>query len=143
MTIEETLRERSESKCELCSSSDGLVVFEVAPAPNPSSDSNILLCGKCNDQVQNPANLDAKHWFCLNDSMWSQVPVVQVMAFRILTWLKAEAWAQDLLDQLYLDDETKSWAEAGIGDFGGADGNRWHQRKTVMGLNYQPVIPLH
>jgi uncharacterized Zn ribbon protein len=26
----------------------------------------------------------------------------------------AEHWAQDLLEQLYLDEETQTWAEAGI-----------------------------
>lgn len=57
---------------------------------------------------------------CLNDSMWSQVPVVQVMSWRMLTRmssgqgsdLNTESWPRDLLDILYLDDETLSWAQA-------------------------------
>ncbi|MCK4956984.1 MAG: alkylphosphonate utilization protein, partial [Candidatus Cloacimonetes bacterium] len=47
-----------------------------------------------------------------NDSMWSQVPAVQVMAWRMLKRLSAEGWPQDLLDILYLDEETQAWAEA-------------------------------
>jgi protein PhnA len=49
--------------------------------------------------------------------MWSQVPAVQVMAWRMLTRLSREGWPQDLLDMLYLDDETLVWAQAtGEGD---------------------------
>ena len=55
--------------------------------------------------------MDNNHWRCLNDSMWSQVPAVQVMAWRLLSKLSAngETWAQDLLDMLYLDDEPVSF----------------------------------
>jgi protein PhnA len=56
--------------------------------------------------------MDANHWRCLNDSMWSTVPAVQVVAWRMLNRLKAEGWPQDLLDMLYLDEELQAWAEA-------------------------------
>ena len=56
--------------------------------------------------------MDANHWRCLNDSMWSTVPAVQVIAWRMLSRLKAEGWPQDLLDMLYLDEELQAWAEA-------------------------------
>jgi protein PhnA len=45
--------------------------------------------------------------------MWSQVPAVQVMAWRMLNRLLDEGWPQGLLDMLYLDDETLAWAQAG------------------------------
>jgi protein PhnA len=45
--------------------------------------------------------------------MWSEVPAVQVMAWRLLTRLSVnEVWAQDLLDTLFLEDEVQAWAEA-------------------------------
>ena len=44
--------------------------------------------------------------------MWSQVPAVQVLAWRMLTRLRAEGWTQDLLDMLYLDEDTLQWAQA-------------------------------
>jgi protein PhnA len=43
--------------------------------------------------------------------MWSQVPAVQVMAYRMLSRLSSEGWAKDLLDMIYLEDDTKKWAE--------------------------------
>jgi len=72
----------------------------------------VLICGTCRQQLDNPDAVDANHWRCLNDSMWSQVPAVQVMAWRMLTRLRAEGWPQDLLDMLYLDDDTLAWAQA-------------------------------
>ena len=45
--------------------------------------------------------------------MWSQVPAVQVMAWRMLTRLSAEGWPQELLDMMYLDDQTLAWAKSG------------------------------
>ncbi|MFZ9035370.1 MAG: alkylphosphonate utilization protein [Francisellaceae bacterium] len=65
-----------------------------------------------NQQIENPEQMDANHWRCLNDSMWSGVPAVQVMAYRLLKQLAGEGWPQELLDMLYLDEETKAWAEA-------------------------------
>jgi protein PhnA len=44
--------------------------------------------------------------------MWSEVPGVQVVAWRMLNRLKNEGWPQDLLDMMYLDEESLKWAEA-------------------------------
>jgi protein PhnA len=110
--LEQELQQRSESKCELCNASENLNVYEVPPESKASIDDCILLCDVCLSQIENTVELDPNHWRCLNDSMWSQVPAVQVMAWRMLTRLKSEGWPQDLLDILYLDDETLSWAQA-------------------------------
>jgi protein PhnA len=34
------------------------------------------------------------------------------MAWRMLSRLRAEGWPQDLLDMLYLDEDTLAWAQA-------------------------------
>ncbi len=44
--------------------------------------------------------------------MWSEIPVVQVVVWRMLTRLRAEGWPQDLLDMMYLDEENLAWAKA-------------------------------
>ncbi len=113
MTTEQDLHARSESKCELCSASDDLVVYEIPPTSNTEADQCILICHTCLEQINDKTRVDVNHWRCLNDSMWSQVPAVQVMAWRMLTRLSSEAWTQDLLDILYLDEETLTWAQAG------------------------------
>jgi protein PhnA len=48
--------------------------------------------------------------------MWSEVPAVKVLAFRILTELQGEGWPADLLEMIYLDDETMTWAKATMED---------------------------
>ncbi len=115
MDIEKVLNERSESKCELCGTAEGLGVYEVPPKSAAGAEECLLICETCHEQIENPEKVDVHHWRCLNDSMWSQVPVVQVMAWRMLKRLSAEGWPQDLLDMLYLDDETLAWARAGGG----------------------------
>ena len=112
MSTEQTLQARSESKCELCTSIDNLSVYEVPPESDGSAKQCILVCNTCREQIENPDKVDANHWRCLNDSMWNQTPAVQVMAWRMLTRLSAEDWPQDLLDMLYLDDNTLNWAKA-------------------------------
>jgi protein PhnA len=121
MKIEQALRERSGSKCELCGATEGLGVYEVPPHADGSADHSVLLCATCRTQVEDPEKTDPNHWRCLNDSMWSQVPAVQVMAWRMLTRLSGEGWPQALLDMLYLDDETRAWAEAGTAAAAGED----------------------
>ncbi len=112
MSTEQELFARSESKCELCSATENLVVYEVPPESNGNPEQSVLLCDTCKNQIENPDKVDANHWRCLNDSMWSQVPAVQVLAWRMLTRLSAEGWPQDLLDMLYLDDDLLTWAQA-------------------------------
>jgi protein PhnA len=112
MTTEQTLQTRSNSQCELCGATDSLSVYEIPPDSDGSADQSLLLCATCRSQIEDPETVDVNHWRCLNDSMWSQVPAVQVMAWRMLTRLSAEGWPQELLDMLYLDDDTLAWAKA-------------------------------
>ncbi|MDQ6953663.1 MAG: PhnA domain-containing protein [Mariprofundaceae bacterium] len=114
MSIEASLQTRSESKCELCAATKGLSVYEVPNSPSNTADESVLLCVTCQEQLEDGSKTDANHWRCLNDSMWSQVPAVQVMAFRMLNRLRGEGWPQDLLDMMYLEDDVKAWAEAGL-----------------------------
>jgi len=112
MSIEKEIQARSGSKCELCGVADELKVYEVPPVANVKADECVMVCKTCLEQIENPEKMDANHWRCLNDSMWSPVPAVQVMAWRLLHRLNAEGWSHDLLDMLYLDDETLAWAKA-------------------------------
>jgi protein PhnA len=114
MSIELELQERSGSQCELCTSTEGLNVLEVKPTSNRGGDENIMVCSTCNGQIENPETIDANHWRCLNDSMWSEVDAVKVVAYRMLTKITGEGWPQDLLDMIYLEDETLKWAKAGL-----------------------------
>lgn len=113
MNISEALKTRSESKCELCSSADQLSEFLVPPKSEDIPDNQIVICTNCLNQIEHPNKMDSNHWRCLNESMWSQVPAVQVMAYRLLNQLTAEGWAQDALGMMYMDDATMEWAQTG------------------------------
>lgn len=121
MTVEQDLRERADNKCELCGASEDLTVLPVGPDSDGSADKAILACATCAGQIEGTAELDANHWHCLNESAWSQVPPVQVTAWRMLNRLSSETWARDLLDMLYLEDETLAWAKAGAAEASSGD----------------------
>ena len=112
MSVEKEIQARSGSKCEFCGSADELKVYEVPPVSTGKADKCVLVCETCLEQIENPDKMNANHWRCLNDSMWSPVLAVQVMAWRLLHRLSAEGWSHDLLDMLYLDEETLAWAQA-------------------------------
>ncbi len=112
MKFEQVLAERSENKCELCKAETELSLYEVPPQDKTSEDNCIIICNKCRAQIEKKEELDSKHWTVLSETMWSEVPGVQVMAWRILSRLRNESWATDNLDMLYLYDEKLAWAKA-------------------------------
>ncbi|SDR80365.1 PhnA domain-containing protein [Christiangramia echinicola] len=114
MTLEQSLRQRSDSTCELCGNNENLNVFAIPDSPEEVLIDSILICDICHGQIEDPEKVEPNHWRCLNDSMWSTVPAVQVMSWRMLNRLKSEGWPQDLLDMMYMEDDVKEWAKAGI-----------------------------
>lgn len=114
MALLEKLLERSHGKCELCSKPQELTVYQLPPSTTPDETNSLVSCDTCRSQIDHPATLDPNHWHCLNESMWSEHRPVQVMAYRLLSLMKSEVWAQDLLAQLYLDDEALAWAQTGL-----------------------------
>lgn len=113
MSLEQELRDRSHNSCELCTASNDLDVYEISPS-NGTADQAIMVCATCKEQIEDETKMDANHWRCLNDSMWSEVPAVVVLAYRMLHRIKDEGWPQDLLDMLFLDDDIKAWADEGV-----------------------------
>ena len=111
MKIEEALIQRSGNKCELCNSEDELQLLEVQPLDNRTEDNCLLACAKCRAQIEKKEELDSSHWRGLGDVMWSEIPSIQVVAWRMLNRLRNESWAAENLDMLYLDDEKLAWAK--------------------------------
>jgi protein PhnA len=112
MSVERELNKRSGSKCELCGATENLKVYEVLPTKKGGIDESILACSTCIDQIENAGHEDLNHWRCLNDSMWSEHTPVQVVSWRMLSRLRKNGWPQELLEQMYLDEDTLSWAQA-------------------------------
>lgn len=96
--------------CALCRNQSDLTAVNVPP-----SDQDVTLCATCRAGVEGPI-ADAPHWRCLSDAIWSTEPAAQVTAYRMLSRLKSEGWARDLLDIAYLEPENLQWAEAGLSE---------------------------
>ena len=116
MKISRELQSRSGNVCELSGAADDLTVYEVGPAADGSPEQAVVVTKNLHDQLSGEAELNPNDWRCLNDSMWSAVPAVKVVAYRVLHQLSAEGWPQDLLDMIYLEEEERKWAEAGLPD---------------------------
>ena len=141
MSTEDEIRVRCGGLCELCRASEDLVVYEIPPNSDGSPEQCVMLCKTCHSQITTPELINANHWRCLNDSMWSQVPAVQVMAWRMLTRLKQEGWPQDLLDMLYLEDEVLAWAKA-TGEGESADDEPEHLDSNGVALSQGDTVVL-
>lgn len=112
MRQDELLAKRSGNQCELCAATEQLKIYEVPPATGNMDDA-ILVCPKCLAQIEKKEELDSAHWQqCLSTSMWSEVPAVQVMAWRMLNRLRNESWAAEQIDMMYLADDQLAWAKA-------------------------------
>ena len=112
MSVLETLQERSNNTCELCTSTQDLSQYTIPPSLNENVANDVLVCKTCLDQIEGNEEMDANHWRCLNDSMWNEHVPVQIMAWRMLQRLRNEGWPKDLIDMMYLDDEALALARA-------------------------------
>ena len=76
----------------------------------------MVICASYQQQLLDESKINANDWRCLNEAIWSTVPAVQVLAYRMAHTLAegGETWAQDLLDTAYLAEEVRAWAEAGL-----------------------------
>ena len=106
MNLEKDLQIRSQHSCELCKATETLTIYTVQPSKNINLTDSIYACQTCISQIEDSNLINSNHWRCLNDSMWSEFLPVQVMAWRMLNRLLSAGWSQDLLDMMYLDDDS-------------------------------------
>ena len=93
--------------CALCSSDVPLITYSVPGGPDVATAD---ICATCAGQMDGTPDPD--HWRCLASSMWSEDTATQVLAARMLARLSDDHdWARDLADQLWLDDDTRAWAD--------------------------------
>jgi len=121
MSIERSLKQRANNKCECCQSEEQLAVYQVPDSPIEGETTSILACHTCIAQFD-AEERDENHWRCLNDCMWSEHSAVQVMAWRMLHRLKDLDWTASLLDMMYLEEDTLAWAQAAADDQDKSDG---------------------
>jgi protein PhnA len=106
------LIDRSGNACELCLSTKELTPFLLDERNSTICDNYVQVCSKCKAQIEDPESLEPNHWRCLNESMWSEVQAVKVISWRMLNRLKSFGWPQELLEIMYMDEDTLAWAKA-------------------------------
>lgn len=111
MALMDALEQRCDSACELCNTKSELSTYLVPPRVEEIISNQVAVCNTCSKLLSSDPTNNPNHWRCLNESMWSQEPAVQVVVHRILSQLSAEPWASDLQGQMYLSDETMEWAQ--------------------------------
>ena len=115
MNIERDIKKRAQGLCELCGHAipENLKVYTIPKTPEyiKGAETTIYACITCTSQFD-IAERDENHWRCLNDSMWSPVAPVQVMAWRMLHRIKSFGWSQDLIDMMYMEEQQLEWAAA-------------------------------
>lgn len=116
MKISRELQARSGNVCELSGVTDSLTTYPVGPGADDGPEKNIVVTQNLHDQLTGESEMAANDWRCLNDSMWSETDAVKVVAYRVLYQLRGEGWPQDLLDMIYLEDDAREWALAGLPD---------------------------
>ncbi|MFP4844942.1 PhnA domain-containing protein [Winogradskyella sp. PE311] len=111
MSLERILKQRSNTTCELCGNTDKLTGYNIPDIKERADKTALYACNICIEQMTDSNQIDANHWRCLNDSMWSEHEAVKIMAWRMLNRIEAD-WTQDLLGMMYLEDNVLELAKA-------------------------------
>jgi protein PhnA len=109
------LARRAKSKCELTGAAGiPLRPYEVPPvADEPDIARTLLISEACHEVLERPKRLQGREWQCLAEVVWSEMPAVQVVAWRMLHELaKREDWAREVIEELFLDEEVEAWAKS-------------------------------
>lgn len=111
MSVEQAVLERSAQLCELCGCQNNVHAVAVAPKSDASPQHCVAQCDACTAQIETFD--DPEYWRCLSNTMWSIEPPVQVTIWRILNRLSDQAWVQDWLSMMVLEDDVLAWAQDG------------------------------
>jgi protein PhnA len=109
------LARRAKSKCELTGEAGvPLRPYEVPPvADEPDIERTLLISEVCHEMLDHPKRLQGREWQALAEVVWSEMPAVQVVAWRMLNELaKREDWAREVIEELFLDEEVEAWAKS-------------------------------
>ncbi len=113
MALKDDLKTRSGGGCEVCGGAERVSVWTLPPFEAGDAQASVLLCGACRFGAKGEAALEGPGWRLLGDAVWSEIPAVQALAWRMLHRVE-QSWGQDLLDVASLNEETMAMAIAGM-----------------------------
>jgi protein PhnA len=109
------LARRAKSRCEITGVSGvPLWPYEVPPlGGDPDIDRTLLVSERCREMLEHPKRLCGREWQCLAEAVWSELPAVQVVAWRMLRELATrEDWAREVFNDVFLEPGVEEWARA-------------------------------
>ncbi len=89
-----------------------LNAYAVPPRNYESVENTVALFPDCYEKITQSDFSDTNYWRCLTGGIWSEVPAVQALSYKILTKLNAESWATEAVESVYLDEALIEWANA-------------------------------
>lgn len=108
MSISLKLSDRNQGLCELCNSNTATQGYLISPRKEGEVENQVALCQTC--FVHLSENDKSDYWRCLEGSIWSVVPSVQALSYRILFSLKETDWAEHVINSVDLDENIIQWA---------------------------------
>ena len=112
MALQKVLEERSNNECELCNNSGELSAYPIPPKDDSKLEFQIVCCANCLDKIKASDFSDTNYWRFVTGTIWSAVPAVQAMSYKILTKLKDTDWAGETLESVFLEENIIEWANA-------------------------------
>lgn len=92
--------------CQLCQES------QATSTPLMGTNEALTLCAACAAALEQGPQDDAGRYSFLTDTIWSEESDVKIASYRLLSALRDQAWAADVLEIAYLSDEEMAAAEA-------------------------------
>ncbi|EOR93327.1 Alkylphosphonate utilization operon protein PhnA [Arcticibacter svalbardensis MN12-7] len=89
---------------------NNLYSYTVPPKKDELVENQVVLCTECFDQIKAGDYSNSHYWRCLEGSIWSEVPAVQVLSYKILKKLTSNEWAMDAVDAVFLEESLIEWA---------------------------------
>lgn len=113
MSISPSLISRSNSVCELCTlDTQPLQAYLVPIRKEDTPENTVVLCDTCYQAISGKEFTNPNYFHFLTGSIWSEIPAVKVLSYRILSYLKDTDWAQEALESAYLTEEELAWANS-------------------------------
>lgn len=107
------LTRRSRGMCELCSSREQPLVFELPPfPPDPDPERSLMACARCRGWLEHRSEPDVEAR-CLESAIWSDETAVQMAAARLLVEMDhgQHPWARDALEFVEAHPSFSEWLD--------------------------------
>ncbi len=108
MSVNAQLNERSQGTCELCSNAPASQEYTVSPKSDDDIQNQVAVCETCLTAIE--ATDKGAYWSFLEGTIWNPEPSIQALSYRILQTYKEEAWANDIISSVELDENIIQWA---------------------------------